>query len=33
MVSDDGTNLNGPCFSAELPNVKRAEEDRFQATK
>jgi cysteine-rich repeat protein len=33
MVSDDGTTLDGPCFSAELPNVKRAEENRFQATK
>jgi cysteine-rich repeat protein len=28
MVSDGGR-----CFSAELPNVKRADEERFQATK
>jgi cysteine-rich repeat protein len=33
MVSDDGISIDDACFSAELPNVKRAEEGRFQATK
>ena len=33
MVSDDGTSLDGPCFSAELPNVKSADENKFSASK